>query len=90
MSPERAGEYATLIRQFLEGVITPVTFEQEYLQMFKNEPSGMSLAEYSILETLFTAVDAFCPDPSLRSEDDLDESQLNEAARAAYSALTSR
>jgi hypothetical protein len=62
-------------------------FERQYFNLFKNETAGMTITEFSPLERLFTAVDAFCPDPSLRSEDDLDEEQLREAAQSTLTAL---
>ena len=39
--------------------------------------------EYEILNNLFAEVDAFCADPALRDENDIDADQLSEAARMA-------
>jgi hypothetical protein len=80
-------KYVELIRQFLDDQINPEIFEQQYLNLFKNETPGMSIAEFTPLERLFTAVDAYCPDPSLRSEEDIDEDQLREVAQFTLATL---
>jgi hypothetical protein len=90
MNTARTQKYVALIRQFLDQGISAEVFERQYLDLFKNESPGMSIAEYAPLETLFTAVDAYCPDPSLRSEDDLDEGQLREVAQSTLSELLAR
>jgi hypothetical protein len=90
MNTTRTDKYITLIRQFLDHRMSAEDFERQYLRLFKNETAGMTIAEFSPLDRLFTAVDAFCPDPSLRSEDDLDEDQLREAAQSTLTALTAK
>ncbi|MBI1916814.1 MAG: hypothetical protein HYS12_19070 [Planctomycetes bacterium] len=87
MNTARTQKYVALIRQFLDQGISAEVFERQYLDLFKNESPGMSIAEFSVLERLFTAVDAYCPDPSLRSEGDLDEAQLREVAQSTLSKL---
>lgn len=87
MNTTRTEKYVTLIRRFLDRRMNVEDFERQYLKLFKNETAGMTIAEFSPLERLFTAVDAFCPDPSLRSEDDLDEDQLRAAAQSTLAAL---
>ena len=87
MSTERIQKYAALIRQFLDRRIDAGDFERTYLDLYKNECPGMSVAEFSALDKLFGAVDAYCPDSALRSEDDLDEIQLREAAVATLAEL---
>lgn len=87
MTGDRFPKYVALIDQFLRRELTADEFEREYPRQFKLEQPGMSVAEYSVLERLFTAVDAYCPDPTLRSGDDSDESQLRRAAEVARTAL---
>lgn len=87
MTGDRSPKYVALIDQFLSRELTADEFEREYLRGFKSEPPGMGVAEFSVLERLFTAVDAFGPDASLRPDDDLDESQLRHAAEVARTAL---
>ena len=87
MNTTRTEKYLALIRQFLDRQIGAEAFERRYLDAFKNETPGMSLTEFSALERLFSAVDAYCPDPSLRSDDDIDECQLREVAESTLSEL---
>lgn len=87
MNTTRTDKYVTLIRQFLDHRMSAEDFERRYLDLFKNETAGMTVTEFSQLDRLFSAVDAFCPDPSLRSEGDLDEDQLREAAQSTLTAL---
>jgi len=81
MSSQQTEKYVSLISRFLDHKIEPTEFERVYLDLFKHEAVGMSEAEYSPLERLFEAVDAFCPDDSLRSANDLNENQLRDVAR---------
>ena len=83
----RTTKYVDLIRRFLDDTIQADDFEARFLDYFKNEHSGMSSAEFLPLERLFTAVDAYCPDASLRSDDDLDEGQLRVAAKSSLNVL---
>ena len=87
MNTTRTNKYVTLIRQFLDHRMSAEDFERQYLKSFKNETAGMTIAEFSLLDRLFSAVDAFCPDAPLRSEDDFDEDQLREAAKATLAEL---
>ena len=43
--------------------------------------------EFDILNYLFGEVDAFCGDPTLRDENDIDEDQLREAAKMSLAKL---
>jgi len=90
MHTTRTDKYVTLIRRFLDHRMSAEDFERQYLNLFKNETAWMTIAEFSPLERLFIAVDAFCPDPTLRSEDDLDEDQLREAAQSTLTALIAK
>src|SRR5207237_6836857 len=87
MNTTRTDKYVAMIREFLGHLMSAEAFERQYLDLFKNESPGMSIAEFSALDRLFTAVDAYCPDPSLRSEEDLDEGQLREVAQSTLTRL---
>ena len=87
MSTTAIGAYAKLIREFLGRTIDALTFEQLYLNMFKNEKSVLPPEVFETLDGLFADVDAFCPDAAIRGEDDLDEQQLRESCRKALKKL---
>lgn len=76
--------YIDLLRSFGHKEITAASFESQYLDMYKNDSTDWSEAEFEILEELFFAVDSFCLEDNLRDEDDLDENQLREACRNAW------
>ena len=63
-----AAEYYSLIESFLDGAISAPGFESRYLAAFKNEQGGMDPRLFSILDSLFSAVDAFSPDCSDEEE----------------------
>lgn len=80
-------KYILLITQFVSFEITPSEFEVSYLKMFKNESEMLPEKTYAVLNELFHDVDAYCSDPSLRDEDDLDEHELLKRAEEALTRL---
>lgn len=80
-------DYIQLIDAFLDGRIEVLEFESRYLAMFKTEHRPMSEETFRILDRLFADVDAFCADPTLRDEHDLDEEGLRQATSQARRAL---
>ena len=68
--------------------LSSLTFEREYLDMFKNDETESVGEEYEVLNELFSDVDAFCADPELRDSDDLDEEQLRQRAGIALEKLS--
>jgi hypothetical protein len=76
MTDQSVLPYVELIRRFVDGRISASTFESDYLRMFKNEKTFFAPHVFEVLDELFADVDAFCPDPALRSEGDLSEEQL--------------
>ena len=87
MASRALSEYRDLIQDFANRRISVGDFERRYLRMFKDDPTIRSEDEYEILNQLFGDVDAFSPDPKLRSADGLDEEQLRAAAERTLSAL---
>jgi len=70
-------KYIVLIDAFVRGKIKPEIFEKEYLKLFKND-SGRVKQEFVILDEIFADVDAFCNEPELCDEDDIDEYELKQ------------
>ena len=79
--------YIQLIDSFIAGRISPEEFESKYLKLFKEEKRMPPVQVYEVLNKLFTDVDAYCGDPSLRNQYSLDENELRECASRAYWAL---
>lgn len=88
MGAHNLAPYLKLIRSFLNNQTSALTFEREYLDMFKNDATDWSEAEYDVLNDLFGDVDAFCADPHLRGPDDLDEEQLRQRCKVALEKLS--
>ena len=81
MTKEKLDPYVHLMKSFVENKIDANEFERRYLSMFKSDTNSWTEAEYETLNNLFGEVDAFCADPELRDEGDIDEEQLREATR---------
>lgn len=80
-------KYTLLITLFVTGKITAHQFEMLYLNMFKGESGLLSEKDYGVLNELFHDVDAYCSDPDLRGEDDLDDQGLLERANVALTKI---
>lgn len=80
-------EYVGLLRALLADDLTAGDFERSYIELFGNDVTLRPEPTFRVLNDLFFAVDAFCPDPALRDADDLDEEQLRDRARVALAAL---
>src|SRR5579859_7723381 len=80
-------KYRFLIQSFLDKRLTALEFERQFLRLFKDEPDPLASEAYEILNKLFSDVDAFCANPSLRSSKDLDELALVQSAENALRAL---
>jgi hypothetical protein len=87
MAERQLSEYVTLIRNFVEGGVSAHEFERDYLQMFKSDVARRPRQQFEILNRLFSDVDAYCADPDLRSDDDIDENQLRTSAGSALREL---
>jgi len=88
-SDNRLEQYIALISSLVADKIDAADFEREYLKIFKEDATEWSEAEFAILDELFGEVDAFCADPQLRDENDLDEFELKEKGKLALERLQS-
>ncbi len=79
--------YIALIDSFLAGRISASDFESRYLKLFKEEREIPPKQVYEVLNKLFSDVDAFCDDPSLRNHYSIDERELRECANRAFQTL---
>lgn len=86
---DSVNKYRDLIRLFLSGAVNATAFETLYLSIFASEPLGLAEDVYEVLNGLFLDVDAFCPDPLLRDEqeDDIDEETLRQRCKLALCKL---
>lgn len=85
---ERLEQYVLLINQFVSGSISTSQFEVSYLDMFKSEKKEFPQDTYNVLNELFSDVDAYCGDPCLRDDEDLDDEQLLSRATEALKKLS--
>lgn len=88
---ESLDKYISLLNQFVSGAITAPEFEMSYLEMFRNyfkhDEKDIPIFAWRVLNELFLDTDAYCADPDLRDEDDLDEKQLLASAQRALDIL---
>jgi hypothetical protein len=87
MSEHSINEYLSLIKAFISGAIKVLEFETKYLELFKSDECIREEAVFLVLDKLFSDVDIFCADPSIRKPNDLDEEGLIQAATYAYDQL---
>lgn len=81
MRSDRLKQYIALLSSFVSDKIAATDFEREYLKLFKADETEWPEAEFAVLDELFGQVDAFCADPQLRDENDLDEYELKERSK---------
>lgn len=72
--------YIIISRAFTEGRLAALEFETVFLSVFRGEGDRFESGVARAVRTLFDAVDAYCDDPGLRDEHDLDEGGLRRAA----------
>jgi Bacterial self-protective colicin-like immunity len=78
MNCDSIAKYADLIKDFLQRRIDARDFETQYLSIVKRESVVLPREVFDALDRLFADVDAFCPNPELCGEDDLNEEQLRQ------------
>ena len=72
--------YLSIIQQFTEGELSAADFSIRYMDEFIEEDSDFSEEVYIILQTLFAEAEAYCENPELRDERDINEAELMEVA----------
>lgn len=83
-------KYTRLIDEFIDGDTTAADFSIEFMDEFIEEESDMSEDTYQILQNMFAEADAYCENPELRDERDLDEDELMEVALETSSKLADK
>jgi hypothetical protein len=83
-----------LLRMFVEGKISATEFEEKYIRLWRKmrdsgELSSINSKTDDALDKLFTAVDAYCPDETLRDDNDIDENQLLEVVKQTFNTIES-
>lgn len=72
-------EYIDLLENFALDLIDAAQFEHKFLTLFrKYRDANIQFAEpyYVVLNDIFLDVDAFCADPTLRDDNDIDNCTL--------------
>jgi len=80
--------YVTNIKQFVDGEISASQFEESYSNIFKNHENLLPENVFEILNELFLDIDAYCSDPELMEEDDIDDQELMRRAELALERLS--
>lgn len=60
--------YVALFHVVLQRRVTVQEFEVVFLAMYKNDPTSWTPSVFSVLESVFGAVDEFCENETLRAE----------------------
>ena len=83
-------KYRDIVQRYTDEEVSATEFSLQYLDVFKNEESGLSEKTYQILQNMFAEADAYCEDPELRGEWEIGEEELREAALETTAALEQR
>jgi hypothetical protein len=78
------GPYLTLLTSFLSRSIGLSDFEGRYLDLFKHDDVIRPEEVFNVLDSLFSDIDAYSPQPA---DDEIDEEQLRRSASEAYRRL---
>ena len=87
MNTDRVDDYIAMIASFVNGDCDVHVFESRFLVMFTEESKRLPHKAFLVLDRLFGEVDAFCADPELHDEGDLDEVELLKRCRNALREL---
>lgn len=73
--------FAKEIQFYLAKKIDGTTFQKRYMDLWRQYANSDVMLELDdrfdgAIDRIFTALDCFCEDPLLRSDDDLDDEQL--------------
>lgn len=85
--PESVLPYVTMIEAFLSGQMAVGEFETAYLRAYKDDPTLWPEPVYDPLNEVFLDLDAYYPDPALRNEYDIDETELRVRTERSLAAL---
>lgn len=83
----KIAEYKELLRSFIMDEIDAISFEKKFFSLYKNDEIKWNNQVVSILFELFSDVDAYCSEPELRDDEDLDEIELKESVKRAFSKI---
>lgn len=88
MNTPKIERYMFLMQEFVGGSLTANQFETEYLDLFKSDETIWEEKVFLVLDKLFSDVDSFCAESSIRRSGDLNEADLRDAARDAYEKIS--
>lgn len=86
MSPSTPSQCTALLTQFVAGKLSPSDFERQFLDSFK-AVERFAEPEYDALQPVFSACDAFNPDPKDLGPQDIGEAELRRVAELALRRL---
>jgi hypothetical protein len=87
MTYRSLADYIKLIRAFLSNEIDALTFQRQYLDMFKADKTMWEDSKYELLNNIFSSVEAFCADENIQGMYTIRESQLREETAHAFKHL---
>jgi hypothetical protein len=76
--------YLGLMRSFESGQISASAFEARYIELFGGDTRLFPDPVFNVLNQLYSDVDVFVNDSSIRGPNDLDQHQLLDCCRRAY------
>jgi hypothetical protein len=84
---ENFQKYISVIEAFIDGKLTAVEFEKEFLELHRNDNHSYAEDAHKVISIMFSDVDSFCSIPEIRDENDIDEQELLNRARKALDDL---
>lgn len=79
--------FRNILRAFVRGEMSAGDFEARFIETWNAAPDGSLGEAFAALEQMFFDVDAFCLDPALRDDGDLDEAGLTASAEKTLAAI---
>lgn len=87
MTNVHLSNYFILLTDFVSHGISASEFEKRFLEIHRSDPSDYSENVHRVISILFSDVDAYCSDSSIRNDDDLDDLGLCQKAKMALTEL---
>ncbi len=81
--------YLDLLEAVLNGKITPPEFSTQFIDRYREDQLSYGRAVGLLLDELMALTDAYCEDPNLRGDLDIDENQFLLEARELLPRLQS-